>query len=360
MASSSSAAAPSSTTTTTATPSSNSGNRKRGTRDAKPKIKVVVRRLPNTLTEEAFLTAIEKWKEHYDGFYFVAGKLGRSSTRAYLNFKDPAQVFDFYEKFSVHAFVDNKGGEYRAVIEYAPYQKMPKGRRRQDQRRGPLETDPDFVKFVEQLNAPKEVRPSAEQQLEKRLAEEAAKPPTFTTPLIEDLRLKKLAKQKNRGESRSDRWKRNKDNDKKKEKKDPSAGGEKRNRERGRRRDERKRKDEKGESSSKTAVVMDKPIKILTRTAPSVANTAPSGTPTTTTTSTSVTATTTTTTPSERKERKERKDRRDRKPKKSDTSSAAGSTESRRGPSRGGTGGTWTATKKHLEQPTTTNQPSPL
>jgi len=33
-------------------------------------------------------------------------------------------------------------------------------------------TDLDYLKFIEQLNAPKEVRLSAEQQLEKRLAEE--------------------------------------------------------------------------------------------------------------------------------------------------------------------------------------------
>src|SRR5438874_1995362 len=57
--------------------STNAGNRKRGARDSKPKIKVVVRRLPPNLTEEAFLTAVERWKDHYDNFYFVGGKPGR-------------------------------------------------------------------------------------------------------------------------------------------------------------------------------------------------------------------------------------------------------------------------------------------
>jgi hypothetical protein len=93
-----------------------------------------------------------------------------------------------------------------------------------------LFTDPDFLKFVEQLQAPKEARQSAEQQLEKRLAEErdligsfllhlpqTLQPlklipifffffllpaasggvmPPILTPLIEDLRAKRHAKQR--------------------------------------------------------------------------------------------------------------------------------------------------------------------
>ena len=41
----------------------------------KPKSKLVVRNLPAQLTEEQFQSAIEKYLEHVDFWYYVPGKI---------------------------------------------------------------------------------------------------------------------------------------------------------------------------------------------------------------------------------------------------------------------------------------------
>jgi len=78
---------------------------------------------------------------------------------------------------------------------------MPKEKKKKDIRENTIESDPDYKQFLESLNQTLEPLPSAEIQLERRLAEEQAlatanggKTPEKTTPLLEDLKMRKALK----------------------------------------------------------------------------------------------------------------------------------------------------------------------
>jgi regulator of nonsense transcripts 3 len=75
------------------------------------------------------------------------------------------------------------------ALEYAPYPKMPGGRRRNDNRQGTIDQDQDFKDFLESLTNPisKPAAPEGEQAKDVKVK---------TTPLIEALREKKANKEK--------------------------------------------------------------------------------------------------------------------------------------------------------------------
>ena len=98
----------------------------------KARTKVVIRRMPPSLTEHQFLESIqEKFAEAYNYFYFVPGKtylllvllLGNEminviprrttalsrNARAYLNFNTPEQVLAFHKIYEDHVILDAKG-----------------------------------------------------------------------------------------------------------------------------------------------------------------------------------------------------------------------------------------------------------
>lgn len=70
-----------------------------------------MRRLPPTMTEEEFMEAINPVPE-YDYFTFCPAdnSLGLNAfTRAYINFKNSSEIFNFRDKFDGYVFVDQKG-----------------------------------------------------------------------------------------------------------------------------------------------------------------------------------------------------------------------------------------------------------
>ena len=87
------------------------------------------------------------------------------------------------------------------ALEFAPYPKIPGGRRRNDARQGTIDQDPEFKEFLASLTAPitKPAAPEGEDQKEEKVK---------TTPLIEALREKKANKEKpqkkGRGEHKDD------------------------------------------------------------------------------------------------------------------------------------------------------------
>mmetsp|Transcript_10673 Transcript_10673/g.17470 ORF Transcript_10673/g.17470 Transcript_10673/m.17470 type:complete len:356 (-) Transcript_10673:990-2057(-) len=174
----------------------------------KSNTKVVVRSLPYTLQADAFLTSIEKFSGKYEWFYYCQGKIGTNRnvcSRAYLNFKEPESVYEFHEKYNGHVFLDAKGQEFRATVEYAPYQRIPKPRRNSDPRQGTIEKDPDYIKFVEVSTAAIVPLQSAEVQLDQREAEEKLTAaahggvlPPRSTPLLEALKEKYAMKNQQR------------------------------------------------------------------------------------------------------------------------------------------------------------------
>lgn len=124
-------------------------------KQSKPQTKIVVRRLPPTISAETFWEIVHAVcpPDHLTWTSFVPGKSSFKTVRlgcAYLNFRDPSEVYDFCAKFDGHAFVSDRGAQYRAVVEYAPSQKIP-GRARRDKREGTLDQDADFIEFCKRL-----------------------------------------------------------------------------------------------------------------------------------------------------------------------------------------------------------------
>lgn len=212
-------------------------------KETKPKLKLVVRCLPAQLTESSFASSIEKFNELIDFWYYEPGRITEKKTvnsRAYINFISTQGLEQFFTFYNGHTFVTNKGKEQKAIIEYAPSQKVPsKGKKKvEDNRVDTIESDPEYLKFLEELESPQVNLPSAEEQLDKRLAQqekEGAQP--ITTPLLEYIRERRALKGK-RGDSRKKRGKERKGKDEKKD-----VGDERKKKEKGKR-NRRKRKDE--------------------------------------------------------------------------------------------------------------------
>lgn len=115
---------------------------------------VIIRRLPPTMTEEMFIKQIEPLPEH-DYFYFVAAdwSLGHVATaRAYINFVEQEDIFLFRDKWDGYVFVDGKGVEYAALVEFAPFQALLKTKSRKvDNKAGTIEEDPTYIAFLAAL-----------------------------------------------------------------------------------------------------------------------------------------------------------------------------------------------------------------
>ncbi|XP_042866012.1 regulator of nonsense transcripts 3A-like [Penaeus japonicus] len=180
-----------------------------------PHTKVVARRLPPSMTEEEFLEAVSPLAE-YDYFIFVPADRSLGSyafSRAYINFKNTDDVFTFRDRFDSYVFVDKKGNEYPAMVEYAPFQKIPKriGNKKKDIRAGTIDQDPDFMAFLESLEKPETVQlPTLEVVLEEIQAHERELKANngiikVKTPLLEFIEQKKAEKLRTKEERREER-----------------------------------------------------------------------------------------------------------------------------------------------------------
>ncbi|CAO3643579.1 unnamed protein product [Mucor fragilis] len=191
---------------------------KRHSRKPTLKTKVVVRRLPPNLPEEIFNTSVKPWisEDSVDYSVYVPGKLSKSKakesifSRAYFHFKTTEAVIAFHQGYDGHVFVDSRGNEFRAVVEFALYQKIPKEHQTADARQGTIDEDQDYLDFLESLKAEEKAQTELQnepadgltqiERLENRIAmvtaktlaaEQANKPKT--TPLLEHLRAQKAA-----------------------------------------------------------------------------------------------------------------------------------------------------------------------
>ena len=151
------------------------------------RLKLVIRRLPPTLPEDVFKKSIQAWEKSYDWLQYVPGKPASSKIkgdrhgRAYLSFTKTADLQDFWKNYNGHIFLSSSDVEYKAQVEFAPYQKVPKAppAKQKDALSGTLEQDPDYLAFVEGLNAPVEPFKPEPVQTNK------------ITPLIEHLRVQR-------------------------------------------------------------------------------------------------------------------------------------------------------------------------
>ncbi|EEB97263.1 hypothetical protein MPER_03460, partial [Moniliophthora perniciosa FA553] len=67
-------------------------------------------------------------------------------SRAYVAFKTEEQLTTFHREYD--------GNESQAVVEFAPYQKVPSDKKKLDARNATIEQDEDYISFVQSLNQP--------------------------------------------------------------------------------------------------------------------------------------------------------------------------------------------------------------
>ncbi|KAJ4952980.1 hypothetical protein NE237_029812 [Protea cynaroides] len=169
-------------------------------KDPSDRTKVVLRHLPAALSQPALIEQIDgHFAGRYKWFYFRPGKNSQKHlrhSRAYIDFKRPEDVIEFAEFFDGHVFVNEKGTQFKAIVEYAPSQRVPKFWSKKDGREGTIFKDPEYLDFLEVISKPVENLPSAEIQLERREAERAgaAKESPIVTPLMDYVRQKRAAK----------------------------------------------------------------------------------------------------------------------------------------------------------------------
>ncbi|KAK4881528.1 hypothetical protein RN001_004847 [Aquatica leii] len=170
----------------------------------KPFTKVVVRRLPPFIDQETFLVQVSPIPD-YDYIYLVNGdtSLGENAfSRVYINFIQPSDIFAFKEKFDNYVFVDQKGHEYSAVVEFASFQKIPRKRKpRLDPKAGTIETDPLYLEFLESLKEQpnQDIKPEFSYQFND------TKDDVSSTPLLDYIKQRKIDKQRIREERREER-----------------------------------------------------------------------------------------------------------------------------------------------------------
>ncbi|KAG0525891.1 hypothetical protein BDA96_06G096800 [Sorghum bicolor] len=169
-------------------------------KDPAHRTKVVLRRLPPAIAQQAVVDQVDaRFAGRYDWACFRPGNASQKNhrySRLYLNFKRPEDVVEFAEVFNGHVFVNEKGAQFKAFVEYSPSQQVPKSNIKKDGREGTIMKDPEYLEFLELISKPTEHLPSAEIQLERKEAERAAagKEAPVVTPLMMYVRQQRAAK----------------------------------------------------------------------------------------------------------------------------------------------------------------------
>lgn len=134
--------------------------------------KLVIRRLPPSMSEEEFVRQVSPLPEHdYFCFFEANPNLGSHAySRAYINFLDSDSMTIFREQFDNYVFVDKNGHEYPALVEQSFWNKSPSNgpfrraalststssnQEEQTSSVNGLEDDGDFLDFVHRVKGPK-------------------------------------------------------------------------------------------------------------------------------------------------------------------------------------------------------------
>ncbi|XP_031474842.1 regulator of nonsense transcripts UPF3-like [Nymphaea colorata] len=169
-------------------------------KDPLDRTKVVLRHLPPSISQAVLMEQVDaRFAGRYRWTAFRPGKTSHKNmryARAYIDFKRPEDVLEFAEFFDGHVFVNEKGSQFKTIVEYAPSQRVPKSWSKKDGREGTIHKDSEYLEFLEMLAKPVENLPSAEIQLERREAERASAPKEtiVITPLMEFVRQKRATK----------------------------------------------------------------------------------------------------------------------------------------------------------------------
>lgn len=176
------------------------------TKNNAPRLKLVIRRLAPGLTQSELETGLgEDWKlgaGKVDWLVYKPGKISKDlskpsrPSRAYLHLTSQAHLQPLSDKVRATPFQDTKNTFKDACLigppslEFAPFPKVPLGKKRNDQRQGTIDQDTDFQAFLQSLTDPI-TKPAPHESESEALPKEVT-----TTPLIEAIRERKAAKEK--------------------------------------------------------------------------------------------------------------------------------------------------------------------
>lgn len=168
--------------------------------------KIVIRRLPPSLTKEELEEQLQPLPEvdYLEFFSNDTSLYPHLFARAYINFKNQEDIVLFRDRFDGYVFIDNRGQEYPAVVEFAPFQKTAKKRsKKKDAKCGTIVEDPEYKKFLENYNRDEEKLASTPEtlleELEAKSKELVAKK---TTPLLDFLKNKQRIREEKKEERR--------------------------------------------------------------------------------------------------------------------------------------------------------------
>ncbi|XP_075040401.1 regulator of nonsense transcripts 3B [Mixophyes fleayi] len=168
--------------------------------------KVVIRRLPPSLTKEQLEEHLQPLPDH-DYFEFFANDSSlfpHMFSRAYINFKSQDDIVLFRDRFDGYVFIDPKGQEYPAIVEFAPFQKVAKKKsKKKDSKTGTIDDDPEYRKFLDAYSVDEEKLTSTpETLLEEIEAKNKEMTAKKTTPLLSFLKNRQRIRDEKREERR--------------------------------------------------------------------------------------------------------------------------------------------------------------
>ncbi|KAG7518638.1 regulator of nonsense transcripts 3B [Solea senegalensis] len=168
--------------------------------------KIVIRRLPPSLTKDELEEQLQPLPEldYMEFFSNDTSLYPHLFARAYINFKNQDDIVLFRDRFDGYVFIDSRGQEYPAIVEFAPFQKTAKKRsKKKDAKCGTISDDPDYKKFLEYYNGDEEKLTSTPEtlleEIEAKSKELVAKK---TTPLLDFLKNKQRIKEEKKEERR--------------------------------------------------------------------------------------------------------------------------------------------------------------
>ncbi|CAJ1058906.1 regulator of nonsense transcripts 3B [Xyrichtys novacula] len=168
--------------------------------------KIVIRRLPPSLTKEELEEQLQPLPDvdYLEFFSNDTSLYPHLFARAYINFKNQEDIVLFRDRFDGYVFIDSRGQEYPAIVEFAPFQKTAKKRsKKKDAKCGTIAEDPDYRKFLEYYNGDDEKLASTPEtlleELEAKSKELVAKK---TTPLLDFLKNKQRIREEKKEERR--------------------------------------------------------------------------------------------------------------------------------------------------------------
>ncbi|KAI8634381.1 Smg-4/UPF3 family-domain-containing protein [Xylariaceae sp. FL1651] len=229
--------------------------------------KVIIRRLPPGMTADELWNILgDEWKPgkgKVDWSRYDDGEISHDPSdpsrpaRCYLHVLNLADITILSETVQQLKWEDAKhtsndpalvGPPY---VEIAPLQKIPAGKKRTDPRQGTIDSEPEFMKFLESLTAPTQTKEADPEQVVDDANKADVK--VTTTPLVEYLKEKKANKAKEAAIAKSAKHGRQESQNKGKE--DTKKKG-------------KESKSEKAEKSTEKEKHKDKtkePVKLLTK-----------------------------------------------------------------------------------------------